>query len=170
MNININYDLINTIEDNYKKFTPFKFVKYTLLNNSLASAVFAGYTIRNIIAEPPAKAIIKSLVFVTGIPTLISLYFVVKKEDPVKRLVSEKYNSIPDSLKELRIKTDTNLLKNTKLERKEYTIRINENKIPQLLESKHILVPSVEKNGEIKNVPVVQEHPVFTKKYVLSKN
>ena len=169
MNININYDLIKTIENYYTKFTPFKLVKHTFSNNINADILLAGYTIRNLITEEPVKAIVKSLLIGLGVPTLISLYCVLKKEDPIKYSSYKKIVEIPETLNDMRIKTNCDLLKDTKVEKKEYSIRINENKIPQLIESKFFLIPSCGKNGEIKNTPLVQEHKMFTKKYILSK-
>ena len=62
------------------------------------------------------------------------------------------------------------MIKESRLEGKKYEIRLNDKKLPQIIESKFILVPSYNNNGEVKDTSLLQEHALFTKQYVLSKS
>lgn len=68
----------------------------------------------------------------------------------------------------LNIKTNEDLLAKAKLEGKVYNFKLNDHKIPVLLQSKLISVPAFNENGEIENVSVLQEHVLGSNVYKLS--
>lgn len=71
-------------------------------------------------------------------------------------------------LNDLNIKTDYDLLLDSKPYKREYKIKLNEKKLPIVLESKYIMVPTYNFNGDVKDTSILQEHVVGSKKYVLS--
>lgn len=81
-------------------------------------------------------------------------------EYKLKKLVSQ--------LKDVSINTSYDLLLESELYKKDYHIKLNENKIPYLLEKKYVLVPTYNYLNDIGETSILQEHVVGTKTYVLS--
>ena len=80
------------------------------------------------------------------------------------------YKECGDHYKELAskdLKRLVSLLKSEVYDKK-YQLRLNEDKIIEVLESKYILVPTYDFNGHIKDTSILQEHVVGSDDYVLS--
>ena len=164
MNISINYDFMNTIGVTNKP-SVFKLVKHAYSTNSFARVALTAIAAHSILFYSPIRALARITLSAIGIPYLINLF----GSQPIKNSAVKLVKELPNSFNSLNIKTNDNLLGKSKLEKTEYKIRINENKMPQLIQSKYILVPSYGPKGEVRNTSVVQEHQLFSKKYVLSK-
>ena len=168
MNIMINYDFFNAIKDVNSILTPTKIVR----NN-----------------------IGKWLKF--NIPVITSLEYVIVKEDILKYLPSAiaihffivfqmelaQYKLLGDIYKEradirlkvlvsqfenLNLETSYELIKESKCYHKIKNFKLNDKKIPQLIESKYILVPNYDYKGDIVETSVLQEHVIGSNNYILS--
>lgn len=71
-------------------------------------------------------------------------------------------------LESIRVSTDAELLMESTEYHREYKLVLNENKLPQILQSKYIMIPTFD-DGQIKDESIVQEHIIGSKEYVLSK-
>ena len=88
--------------------------------------------------------------------------------DDYAKTATENLKELASSLNSLYLNTNYELLLESQLSCKEYNIILNEKMIPQILESKYILVPTYNYNNEIKNVSILQEHVVGSDIYELS--
>ena len=98
--------------------------------------------------------------FELGLYKMIGDHYKEDSSNNLKRLVS--------ILKELNVDTTYELLKKSECYHKIYNLKLNEKKIPQIIESKYILLPSYDYKGDITNTSLLQEHVVGSKTYVLS--
>ena len=88
--------------------------------------------------------------------------------DRYKNISEIDLKQLVTKLKDLNVNTSYDLLRKSELDDKEYRFRLNEHKLPELVESKFILVPSYNFDGEIKASHIEQEHVVGSKVYTLS--
>ena len=88
--------------------------------------------------------------------------------DRYKLKADRNLKILASQLKDLNISTDYNLLLKSELYEKKTKVILNEEKFPQMIQSKYILVPTYNYNGDIKEVSIEQEHVVGSKEYVLS--
>jgi len=70
-------------------------------------------------------------------------------------------------LSTINVKTSFELLQECEEYNRKYRTILNENKLPYILQEKHIMVPTYN-DGNIQNVSILQEHVIGTNKYVLS--
>jgi hypothetical protein len=169
MNVEINHDLMKTINNYNSPYTSLKFIKGVYSNYDSAKLALGLYGISNLILYHPIRAAIRTFIVGVGVPALVSLYYSLKKDDPFKVKDQDNLAETPEKLKALDINTNEDLLIKTKLTKKEYKFRINEDKTKKIVESKFILVPSYDNDNKLVSIPLVQEHELFSKKYVLSK-
>lgn len=88
--------------------------------------------------------------------------------DSYKEEAESKLKDLLSQLKDLYINTDFDLLLKSELYKKQYQIKLNEKKLPYILESKYIMVPTYDSNGKIMDTSFLQEHVVGSDEYVLS--
>ena len=168
MNILINYDFIFAVKNVNENFS----LKKVIRNNKgdwakIKLPLFLG--LDYVGYQGDFKKILTMLIAQFGIvcTTNLLLHLALKtdlykdkSELELKKLVSKfKYADIDTSYK---------LLKESKQYDRKYEIRINENKIPQIIQSKYILVPTYDYSGSVKDTSVLQEHVMGSKEYVLS--
>ena len=169
MNLLLDYDVVNAIKDINEGYTPMKIIrndKNKWLTISLPVMFFLDWILfgNGFIALRPKNL----AVFFT---TYFSLTLVhgALFGDSYKERAKRNLSILPAELSSINVKTSTELLKESKCYHKVYNFKLNEKKIPQLIESKYILVPSYGINGEIEDESLLQEHVVGSKTYVLSK-
>ena len=167
MKILNDYDLINTVKNVDKPFSVFKLVRnnkarWLKLNIPIYAAI--DFAIKR---EIPGtiELVAMQLGFVAVFET-ISYY--VLNTDPFYTKSDRDMKILVEKLKAINVETDYDLLKKTTLDTKKYNIRINEKKLPEIIESKYILVPSYNYNGEVKETHMIQEHVVGSHQYILS--
>ena len=170
MNIIVSYDFIDIVKGSNEPAGPIKLMKYTLKHNPVWKLYMAGSFAIDVIREPFGKALGESALGAGGAFMIASLYFLIIKRDPVKERADIKIDELSSLLQKIDVNTNSSLIKESRLEGKKYEIRLNDKKFPQIIESKFILVPSYDNNGEVKDTSLLQEHALFTKQYVLSKS
>ena len=165
MKLIINYDLINEISNTTNKPVLIKNLnEIKLLYPSVYIANFlVFYSILPFNAAFIASTVSINWALVTF--SIICKYFEI---DPYKIIAEKNLNNLVLKLKDLHIDTTYDLLLDSKVYYKKNNLKINEKKIPYILESKYILVPTYDSLGEITKTSVLQEHVVGSKKYVLS--
>ena len=168
MKILINYDFLNDVKNVNENYTPFKVIrnskeewmKYNL-------PIFTGFNL--IITNFDVKRTISilSLQFIAITACNYAIYsatkpdvFSIKSELALRDLVRK--------FKDNNFNTSFELLKESELYDKKYEIRLNENKIPEMIQSKYILVPYQDYIGNINKASLLQEHIMGSKEYVLS--
>lgn len=168
MNILINYDLICAVKNVNEKFS----LKKVTRNNKgdwakINLPLFVG--LDYLIYQGDMRKVLTMLIAQFGIVYTINLMphlalkrdlFKDKSELDLKKLVSK--------FKDANIDTTYELLKQSKQYDRKYEIKLNENKLPQIIQSKYILVPTIDYLGTVKDTSVLQEHVMGSKKYVLS--
>ena len=96
-------------------------------------------------------------------------YFAYKEYgDHYKELAIKDLKRLVSLLKDNDIIADYDLLLKSEVYEKKYKLRLNEDKIIEVLESKYILVPTYDFNGHIKDTSILQEHVIGSDDYVLS--
>ena len=78
----------------------------------------------------------------------------------LKRLVA--------SLQELNISTDYSLLSQSEVYDNRVHVEFNSSKIPEVVSSKYILIPSYDFHGKIVDTSIEQEHVMGSREYILS--
>ena len=168
MNIIIDYDFLNAVCDIKEGFTPIKVYrnnKSTWLKFNIPVLVLFEYLIvKSDILKYLPSAIITHFIFVF----LIELMTYKGIGDHYKTLSLERLLRLIPRLEQAEILTSLALIKSSKCYNKVYNLHLNTKKLPEILESKYILVPTYEKDGTIKDTSILQEHVVGSKVYKLS--
>lgn len=166
MKLIINYDFIEAIRNVNEPLGPMKVVR----NKKRLLICLVPYDMTlNLLNQRdlPTSICMTGLLF----GSLIASEIVVSnicKVDPYALKSSNHLKRLVPQLNSLNVSTDYDLLLKSELYESKYRICLNEDKLPQLMESKYILVQSYTFSGEIKETSILQEHSVGSKKYVLS--
>ena len=167
MRITIYYDLINTIKNVNEDYNVLKIVR----NNKKNWLLFPipEFLIIDIINYKNTDQILTALTLEMGALTL-GEYFIGKsiKKDKYYDKSSRNLRLLTQELNSYNLNTNYELLKESKLYDKTYNIKLNEKKLPKILESKYILVPTYDKNNYLKNRSIKQEHILGHDEYILS--
>lgn len=173
MNIVTNFDLLDESYFANKPVNPLKCFKYIFKKNTFYKVWLGGYIVYSCFSMDSIGKAIGSNLLGAGIgATVVSLVASACKIDPYKEEAETKLAGLSSALKQLDIDTNKDLLKECKSDGRVYNLKLNKNKIPHIVESKYILVPSYDNTGivqEVKETGLVQEHVLGTKTYVLSK-
>ncbi len=167
MKIYINYDMIDYVKNTNTPLGPFKVardIKKGWLKRDLPIMSCLGLiTLRDI------KGVVALLAMQFTCSVFIQLSIQKSKGVDAINNKSEFYlKKLVPKLQDINIETDYELLKKATLDSKKYTVRLNENKLPEIVQSKYIVVPSYGYNGQIKDSSILQEHVLGSSKYELS--
>jgi hypothetical protein len=168
MKLVINYDLITRIQDakdnlgistalqkNLKKVSPW-FGVYTLIN------VSTGQPLHRSIASAGVSA---TMLFTVWTAMDITKNKMIGNIDKIRALNDLRRLSI--KLNDLKVKTSAELILESEEYARKYKVKVNEQKLPYILQEKYIMVPTYD-NGDIKETSILQEHIIGSKVYVLS--
>ena len=166
MKLIINYDFYEAILNVKEPMGPLKVIRNN--KRQWAKIDLPIFTILDLIMNSvPETIIILPAQF--GFLTLLNLLPpLITKIDPYKTKSSDDLKRLRSKLKDLNINTDCDLLLESELYKKEYKIKVNEKNLPYIAESKYIMVPTYNFNGEVSDTSILQEHVVGSKEYVLS--
>ena len=167
MKLVINYDFIDKIKDVNENYGIMKIVR-----NRKRYLVF-NLTPFCIAIDLPICLFGKESALIVFISQVISYfmieYFAYKQlGDFYKDMAINKLKKLVTLLKDINVDTSYDLLLDSEVYDKKYKIHLNEDKIPEVIESKYILVPTYNYYGEIKETSVLQEHVVGSNNYILS--
>lgn len=167
MKIMINYDLVHRIKDAREKFGPLKIIRnrkksWTIVQIPLwlFFSITGHYTALQSIMH--FINVFGILLFMNYVPMKLAgldLYGAIAERD-LKTLVPK--------LQDACIHTEYDMLLNSEVYDRKYKIKFNKNKLPQILESKYILVPTHGFDGNETETSVLQEHVIGTRNYELS--
>ena len=169
MNIIINFDFFNAIRDVNENFLGFKiirnnkriWIKYNLPIYTTLDFLF--------LKDNPNK-ILLALLFQMNLAFGIDLFeCLLKGEDIYKKEAIIKLKKLIPLLERINLETTYDLLLKSECYDKITNFKINENKLPELVESKYILVPAFDYNGTIIDESILQEHVIGSNTYTLSK-
>lgn len=166
MKIVIYFDLLESIMNVNEGITPMKIIR-----NEKRHWLKFNLPIYSIIDFSFNKPSIVPLVLGLQFGFIITADLMVLKmlgNDRYKDKSELQLKSLSFVLNKMNIDTNYELLKGSKSDGRNYKIRLNEKKIPQLVETKYILVPTNTAMGDIKDTSIEQEHVVGSKSYVLS--
>ena len=168
MKILINFDFMNAVKNVNEGITPFKVIR----NNKSVWAKFnlPIYTAINLLAT---KGDIKSSLLILGLQfgflTVANMIVLTVSNPDIYSVKSDiALGELVSKFKDNNIDTSKDLLKKSEVYNKKYEIKLNESKIPELIQSKYILVPTYDYLGNVKDTSVLQEHVVGSNEYVLS--
>lgn len=88
--------------------------------------------------------------------------------DTYATFASKKLKKLVSDLEELNVKTNYDLLLQSKLYDKRYKIDFNNDNLPIIKHEKYLYVPSYNFDGKIKDTSILQEHMLGSGNYVLS--
>ncbi len=168
MRIVINYDFFNAIKDVNEDFNVFKVIrnnKNQWIKFDIPVLTAFEYAVNN---NDFGKHM--SMALCVYFPVVFSLELINYKllGDVYKDRASERLKTLIPYLNDCNVNTDYDLIRKSQLNSKIYNIRLNAKKIPYILESKYLLVPSYDYKKDIIDTPVLQEHVVGSKLYTLS--
>ena len=165
MKVLVNYELLDKIKEAKTGFSLDRTFKVALSKTVFWLTIGAGIDL--IVSEP----VLKNVLF--RIPVYFTLFSITEgiphlflRKISKERAISE-LKQLSSLLKDLYIDTDYELLLNSYEYKTTYRIKFNEAHIPTLKQNKYIMVPT-HVNGEIKEVSLLQEHIILSKKYALS--
>ncbi len=167
MKLIINYDFFDAILNVKEDFTPMKIVR----NNKriIAYWYFPVLTIFDYIYNKNMLIVFSELVVQFGLFIGSILFFnLLIGIDDYKNKSIEDLKTLTIKLKDLYIKTDYDLLLSSELINKKYKVNINKDSLFEIMESKYVLVPTYDFNGNVKDTSILQEHIIGTNKYILS--
>lgn len=167
MKLIVNHDLLNSAKNIKEPLTPFKVIR----NNKARWAKFnlPLYTAVNYLVNRNVPTTIGVLGLQFGLLITADIFVnhalgIDKYKDESERNLKQ----LAQQLSDLNIDTNYELLLKSELDDKDYKVRLNEHKLPELVETKYLLVPSYNYDGEVKASHIEQEHVVGSKKYILS--
>lgn len=166
MKLVINYDFFNEVLNANENITPFKVIR-----NNKSKWIRCHIPIAGIIhfsLNPPMKALLLlgfQFSLMTGIELVARNML---PYDPYKEEALQRLRKLSEDFNDLDIDTSCELLLKTEMEAHIYNLRLNEDKLPIIMENKYLLVPVYNNLGDVKKISVLQEHVVGSKQYVLS--
>lgn len=169
MNILIDYDFYNAVKDVNQGFTISKIVRnnkepwvryYLPILTLCELAFYKDHFLKGM-------SIGVLIEFLLSVELNIGMYFF--KGDWYKERADERLKKLVSMLNRINVNTSYDLLKESYCYHKIYNLHIN-NKLPQVFESKFIIVPSYNYNGDVVDTSILQEHVVGSHEYVLSVN
>ena len=168
MNLMIDYDVIDAICDTKDGFTPGKIIR----NNKSRWAKYylpAMFLMSYILVKDEEFKYFPQQVLTFLILTF-SMELVAHKflGDVYKEKSILKLQLLVVLLKDLEIHTSYDLLTESYCYHKIHNLKLNDKKIPQIIESKYILIPSYDYKGDIVDTSVLQEHVLGSNTYTLS--
>ncbi len=168
MNLMINYDFFNAIKDVNENLTPNKIVR----NNISKWLKF------NIPLLTSLEYVIAKEDFLKYLPSAIAIHFFIifQMELVQYKILGDVYKDTADvrlkilasQLENLNLETSYELIKESKCYHKIRNLKFNDKKIPQITESKYILVPNYNYKGDVVETSVLQEHVIGSNNYILS--
>lgn len=165
MKLVINYDFMEAVCNAREPFNTFKVVR----NNKKKWMVvdlplFVAFTF---IAPDRivGNAILISSYIVLDVASHMMAHSIVK-EDAYYEEASYQLRNLVSQFGNLNISTDYELLLQSELYKKDRKLELKKN--PHILESKYIMVPTYNFNGDVKDTSILQEHVVGSREYVLS--
>lgn len=168
MKIKLNYCFIDKIKDIKENMGPLKVIRnnrhlYFKIDLPLWTAI-------NLAFNPSIVRCLLILAFQYGIIIGSELLaaLIVRRDIYKDRAQFDLLQTLL-KLRDINVNTDLELLLESQVYERHYRLTLNEKKLPILLESKYIMVPSHGFDGVIKDTSVLQEHVVGSKKYVLSQ-
>ena len=167
MKLVINYDFFDAILNVNEEFTPMKIVR----NNKgiIGFWYLPVLTILNYVSSRKLLIVLVELIMEFGfLIGSILFYNLLTGIDDYKNKSKNDLLILVSKLKDLYIKTDNNLLLKSELISKKYKINLNKESLIEIMESKYILVPTYDFNGNVKNTSILQEHIIGSNNYVLS--
>lgn len=176
MNININYDLIEKIQEAKGKYNLKRNLKngfkYTIpyTTGSIIGCIIAHLLDKN---KGITDLIISNAIgyaFIVPIPFLASKISNITSPKSKKDYAYSKLNVLCGNLKYYNIKTNVPLLLNSILYNKKYKLELNKKSLPKLIEEKQIIIPTEDNNSNVKEIMILQQHNVASNQYVLSLN
>ncbi len=167
MKVKLKYCFLDRIKDLKENFGPLKIIRnnrlwYTQVNLPL-------WTTIDLAMNPSFPAWFFMLCaqygIVIGAEWIAGL--LVKRDMYRERAKSDLFVTL-QCLRGLGVNTDYEFLLDSYAYESKYHFTFNMKKLPILLESKYIMVPSYGFDGDVKETSVLQEHVVGSKNYVLS--
>lgn len=169
MKIEINYDFINAIKNINEPYNIYKIVR----NNKKNWLFFPipELLLIDILSYKNMEQILTALTIEMGVLS-VGEYFIGKtiNKDKYYEKSSKNIRLLSNELNYNNFNTNYNLLLNSELYHKEYNISLNKYKLPLLLESKFILVPTYDRNDNIKKRSIKQDHIIGDNKYILTSD
>ena len=168
MKIVINYDLIEEIKNVNQAFGPFKIVR----NNKWKWMKFhlPFYTIINYTFQKDLWRTFIILVMQFDFLVLSELIgHSINKEDIYKEEAEERLYQLLPYLRKMELDVDYESLLNTVLYYSTYSVHLQDDKIPQLIQLKYLLL-STKNNDKLHPLFLLQEHVIGSKVYTLSIN
>ena len=172
MKIINDYDLIDIIDLATNGYKLPRAIKYSLKINVpiyIIISLFLQTFNETPINEKIRRALIDSMSI--GLPFFILLnYFfntILTEDLSLKDKSILKLQLLALQLSKNDIKTDYEMLMESKVRQTDYKVNFNENKFPAIIQNKYILIPTYD-NGKIKDTSILQEHKLFSKEYIIS--
>ena len=166
MKILINYDLLDEIK---RAQEPFTIVKEIKNSPSLYIKSWAVGTGIGLIYNTNLLGIsLYSLSVAVAVDVVLSGIGYHLIGDYYKSKAFRNLNQLSLDFNKLSVNTNYDLLLDSQWYQSNYKVELSSHNIPYLLENKYILVPSYNQLGEVINTPVLQEHAIGSKDYLLS--
>jgi uncharacterized membrane protein len=164
MKLLINYDIIEKIAEAKGRYVLERKMKNNLklpivsCSTSMALNVFFGL---------PMEVLLPNMVIVNGIiyASMVGLNMIIYKHFGELEILKAFFelNLLSSAFQKLKVETDLEMLLEAEEYEKHHRLILNNNRIPAILQSKYILVPTVKKE-----VYILQEHIIGSKQYILS--
>ena len=169
MSIIINYDFLNAVRNVEKPFSGFKIIR-----NSKTKWIKYNYPVYLLLdyfaLNNNKNAILPVFLIEAGLTFEYELFKnVFKKEDIYCKEALERFNELAPLFKNLNMDTNASLLSVSECYDKERKLKIDEDGLPYIQESKYFYVPSIDNEGNLIDNHIVQEHIVGSDTYLLSK-
>ena len=168
MNLIINYDFFNAIKDVNEPLSPFKVMRNSKRFNTMVA--LPCFIIMNSFQYHGdlEKTFLTLPINFSVITLLETFHNMLLHKDEYKEIAMIRLKRLVQELNDLNIDTNYDLLLKSELYQKKYHLRLNDEKLTVILESKYILMPTYKFNGNINDTSVLQQHVVGSKTYVLS--
>lgn len=163
MNLSVYFDVYNAIKDVQEEFTVSKVLRnnkrliflLTLISSNFA-IIYRDKFFRIMVAQ--AIILLTDVVIINGVAYKLN-------GDAYKEEAEKRLSALASILDRMNISTTNELIKESNCYHRAYNIKFNKKLIPQIIESKYILVPT---NNNMGDVSILQEHVVGSQEYVLS--
>ena len=163
------FNLIEFAKFSKQPMNPIKLSKYLLKYHAPFRYLYLVTADHRLTYQPPERAILETALLCGITTTAFSAYCSLTKKDPVNDYVIFDLNNLCRSLAGLEIDTDLDLIRGSKSCGNSIGFKLYKGVIPYISHSKYIIIPSYNSMGEKTETSVIQTHPLFTKRYVLTR-
>ena len=163
------FNVIDFAKFSKQSMNTIKLSKYLLKYHAPFRYLYLVTAAHRLTYQSPERAILETALLCSITTTGFSFFFSAKNKDPVNDYVNKDLTNLCRSLTSLDIDTDLDLIRDSKTNGNSIGFKLYKGVIPCISHYKYIIIPSYNSMGEKTETSVIQTHPLFSRRYILTR-